>query len=149
MSLTQPGNPDVGPATASRPLVLVVEDDPDLRQILILSLASVGFAVEGAPDGAAGLEAARRLAPDVVVLDGGLPELDGPEVCRRLRRDPATAEVPIIMVTGRSGADDVERGFAAGADDYVVKPFGPEQLVARIDAVLARAGDPAGVRARP
>ncbi len=135
--------------SAARPsLVVLVEDDDDLRRILALSLTSAGYEVQSEADGAAGLEAVQRLAPDLVILDSALPYLDGPDVCRRLRSDPTTAAVSIVIVTGRSSSDDLQRGLDAGADDYVVKPFSPDQLLGRIEAVLARSRE-SGLRARP
>jgi phosphate regulon transcriptional regulator PhoB len=119
--------------------VLVVEDEPDIRQLLTYHLVREGFACETATTGGEALRAVRARRPDLVVLDLMLPEMDGLEVCRRLRADPATATVPVIMLTAK--ADEVDRvvGLEVGADDYVVKPFSPKELVARVRAVLRRA----------
>jgi phosphate regulon transcriptional regulator PhoB len=119
--------------------VLVVEDEPDIRNLIVLQLAREGFRCRTAKSGPEALREAKAGAPDLVILDLMLPELDGLEVCRRLRSDAATATIPIIMLTAK--ADEVDRvvGLEMGADDYVVKPFSPKELVARIRAVLRRA----------
>lgn len=116
--------------------ILVVDDDPGLRGLVTLALERAGFAVVAASDGQQALTHAAREAPDLVVLDVGLPELDGFEVCRRLRR---SSEVPILFLTAQD--DEVDRivGLELGADDYVTKPFSPRELVARIRAILKRA----------
>src|SRR5436309_14251284 len=122
--------------------VLVVEDEPDIRRLIVLHLERDGCRT--AADGPDALRAVKAAAPDLVVLDLMLPELDGLEVCRRLRNDASTAGVPIIMLTAKS--DEVDRvvGLEVGADDYVGKPFSPKELVARVRAVLRRAHpDPA------
>ncbi|MGH7354519.1 MAG: response regulator [Candidatus Rokuibacteriota bacterium] len=119
--------------------VLVVEDEPDIRGLIVHHLTQEGFRCRAASNGPEAIAEARARAPGLVVLDLMLPGLDGLEVCRRLRSDPATATVPIIMLTAK--ADEVDRvvGLELGADDYVVKPFSPKELVARVRAVLRRA----------
>lgn len=121
--------------------ILVVDDDPRLRELLTIALERAGYAVVTAPDGQRALTHAAREAPDLIVLDIGLPELDGLEVCRRLR---ARSEAPIIFLTAHD--DEVDRivGLELGADDYVTKPFSPRELIARIRAVLKRAGGGSG-----
>ncbi len=125
----------------------MVEDEPDIRGLVVLHLARAGFRCRTAASGTQALAEVRRQRPDLVVLDLLLPEVDGLEVCRRLRGDPATAALPIIMLTAR--ADEVDRvvGLELGADDYIVKPFSPKELVARARAVLRRAGADQGERA--
>ena len=119
-------------------LVLVVEDDPAVRASLQRSLAFEGYDVVVATDGAAGLEAISTHRPDAVLLDLGLPRLDGLEVCRRLR---ASGDVtPVLMLTAREGTRDRVSGLDAGADDYLPKPFALEELLARLRALLRRAG---------
>jgi two-component system, OmpR family, phosphate regulon response regulator PhoB len=124
--------------------VLVVEDEPDIRTLVVHHLARDGFRCRTAATGPEALASVRRAPPDLVILDLMLPVLDGIEVCRRLRADTATAALPIIMLTAR--ADEIDRvvGLEMGADDYVVKPFSPKELVARVRAVLrrARGGEP-------
>jgi phosphate regulon transcriptional regulator PhoB len=118
--------------------VLVVEDEPDIRRLVVLHLERDGFRCRTATTGSDALREVKAAIPDLVVLDLMLPEVDGLEVCRRLRRDTSTAAIPIIMLTAKS--DEVDRivGLEIGADDYVGKPFSPKELVARVRAVLRR-----------
>jgi two-component system alkaline phosphatase synthesis response regulator PhoP len=115
--------------------VLVVDDEPKIVQLARDYLESAGFAVLSAGDGPSALQAARTRRPDLVVLDLGLPGLDGLDVTRALRRD---SQVPIIMLTARADESDTLVGLELGADDYVTKPFSPKELVARVRAVLRR-----------
>jgi DNA-binding response OmpR family regulator len=119
--------------------ILVVDDDPKIVSLVKTYLEREGLRVVTAADGKAALKAFNEFDPGLIVLDLMLPELDGLDVCRRLRADPATAGLPIIMLTAK--ADEVERvvGLELGADDYVTKPFSPKELVARTRAVLRRA----------
>ena len=120
--------------------VLVVEDDRSIRRMLERTLAAEGYDVAGVSDGGGALAAIERAAPDLLVLDLGLPGLDGVAVCRRLR-DKGLA-LPILMLTARDGLDDRVAGLDAGADDYLVKPFAPEELSARVRALLRRGEEP-------
>lgn len=115
--------------------VLVVDDDVALGEMLSIALEAQGFAVTVARDGVAGLEQMRQMHPDIILLDIMLPRMDGIEVARRIRQ---VSQVPIIMLTAKSGTQDIVRGLDAGADDYVVKPFRVAELVARIHANLRR-----------
>lgn len=115
--------------------ILVVDDDPRLRELVSITLERAGYQVVTARDGQMALTHAMREAPDLVVLDVGLPELDGLEVCRRLR---ARSDVPILFLTARDDEIDRVLGLELGADDYVTKPFSPRELVARIKAILKR-----------
>lgn len=130
--------------------ILIVEDDPSLREVTALALAAEGYRVEEAEDGPSGLAAVERGHPDLVLLDVMLPGLDGFEVCRRIRR---TSLVPVIMLTARSSTVDIVVGLESGADDYVTKPFEPPELVARIRSVLRRTAsretEPGGGPLRP
>jgi DNA-binding response OmpR family regulator len=130
------------PDAPARGLVVVVEDERSIAELIGLYLRRDGFGVHTETDGSGGLAAVRRLAPVAVVLDVGLPGLDGIEVCRRLRAEQNWT--PILFVTARD--DEVDRilGLEMGADDYVTKPFSPRELVARVRTVLRRAGPPAG-----
>jgi len=121
-----------------KPQILVVEDEPPLVEVLRYNLEKEGYLVDVAEDGAAALERVRRSTPDLIILDWMLPELSGIEVCRQLRTDPDTKEVPVIMLTARGEEADRVKGLASGADDYVVKPFSPAELLARVRAVLRR-----------
>jgi len=116
--------------------ILVVEDDPDTQQMLSVILSAEGYEVLPAANGPLGLELLRKMGPDLVILDWMLPGMDGIEVCRRARE---FTQVPIIMLTAKGGAADRVTGLDTGADDYVPKPFEPEELLARIRAHLRRA----------
>jgi two-component system, OmpR family, response regulator MprA len=120
---------------SGRPRVLVVEDDADIAGVLRRSLDKEGYDVRVAGDGEAALDAAGVFTPDAVVLDLGLPKLDGVEVCRRLRTE---GDVPILILTARDALDARVQGLDSGADDYLVKPFEREELLARIRALLRR-----------
>ena len=122
----------------SRDAILIVEDDDDIVELLAFNLRAAGFATETARDGYEALAKARRSPPTGVILDLMLPGLDGFEVCRELKRDPATAAAPIIMLTARGEEVDRIVGLELGADDYVVKPFSPRELILRLRAVLKR-----------
>ena len=115
--------------------ILVVDDEPPMRALLRLFLEQNGFAVSEAGDGRAALERARAEQPDLILLDIMMPGLDGWQVCRRLREE---SDVPVIMLTARDDVRDRVAGLDAGADDYLVKPFAEEELMARIRAVLRR-----------
>ena len=115
--------------------VLVVEDDEEIADVLRRSLRQEGHEVRTAVDGEEALTAARDFVPDMVVLDLGLPKLDGVEVCRRLRSD---SDVPILILTARVETEDRVRGLDAGADDYLVKPFERDELLARLRALMRR-----------
>jgi DNA-binding response OmpR family regulator len=117
------------------PRVLVVEDDRDIADVLRRSLRMEGYDVRLAGDGEAALAESSVFEPDAVVLDLGLPKLDGVEVCRRLRED---GDVPILILTARDGVDDRVEGLDSGADDYLVKPFERAELLARLRALLRR-----------
>lgn len=118
--------------------VLVADDDPDILELVAFKLRGAGFEVTTVPDGDAAVREARRAAPDLVILDVMMPKLSGIDVCRELRADPTTAAVPIVLLTARSQERDVERGFDAGANDYLVKPFSPRELLSRARALLGR-----------
>jgi two-component system phosphate regulon response regulator PhoB len=118
--------------------ILVADDDLDIRDLVAFKLEQAGFDVTAVDNGLAALSAAREDPPDLVVLDVMMPGMSGIDVCRELRGNRTTAALPIILLTARAQEGDVEIGFGAGADDYVVKPFSPRELVSRVEAVLAR-----------
>jgi DNA-binding response OmpR family regulator len=118
--------------------IAVIEDEPTIAASIAARLSSEGFAVETAFDGVAGVELCRTFRPDLVVLDLMLPGLDGLEVCRQVQRD---RRIPVLMLTARGGEADLEVGLAVGGDDYMAKPFSPRELVARVRALLRRAGE--------
>ena len=122
----------------SRERILLVEDEPDIAEVLQYNLEKEGFQVELAGRGDLGLEAVRRESPDLILLDLMLPGLDGLEMTRLLKRDPATAHLPIVMLTARSEEVDRIVGLELGADDYISKPFSPREVVLRVKAVLRR-----------
>ena len=121
-----------------KPKILVVEDDANLVELITYNLEQEDFAVVTTDDGEEALVLADEEKPDLVLLDWMIVNLSGIEVCRRMRREPATANLPIIMLTARTEEADRIRGLEIGADDYITKPFSPRELVARIRAVLRR-----------
>lgn len=122
----------------SAPKLLLVEDDTALAELLEYRFESEGYNVSVTPDGEEAMMLAAEDPPDLVILDWMIEGISGIEVCRRLRRDQATAHVPIIMLTAREAEDDRVRGLETGADDYLTKPFSPRELLARVSAVLRR-----------
>ena len=119
--------------------ILVVDDEKDLTALVSLHMKMAGFEVLTASNGEKALDLSREEKPDLIILDLMLPKIDGWQVCERLRQDIATQDIPVIMLTARAETEDKLKGFEAGADDYVTKPFSPRELVARVKRVLARA----------
>ena len=134
---------------AMRDRVLVVEDEKDVRELLRLNLKGGGFDVLEAHNGAEGLAMAKAELPSVVILDLMMPEMNGMEVCRALRRNPATSRIPILMLTAKSTEGDKVAGLEVGADDYVTKPFSPRELLLRVRAVARRQPDQAAAKPVP
>jgi two-component system phosphate regulon response regulator PhoB len=134
----QTQDPDAQAAGAAAVRILVVEDEPDIQELLRFNLAQAGWTVETASTGNEALASLRSHAPDLVVLDLMLPDVSGTDICREIRSDPRLADLPVVMLTAR--AEEVDRvvGFELGADDYVTKPFSPRELVLRLRAVLRR-----------
>jgi len=122
----------------ARPLILVADDEDDVRDLVVYRLSRSGYDVVEARDGEEALQLAARTTPDLAVLDVMMPKVDGYEVTRRLRADAATSRIPVILLTSRSQESDVSEGFDVGADDYLKKPFNPDELTARVRALLAR-----------
>lgn len=122
----------------ARESILVVEDEEEIQELVRYTLAKEGYRVTPAVSGEEALKAVRGTLPDLIVLDLMLPEIDGLDVCRKLKGDPRTQHVPIVMLTAKGDESDVVAGLELGADDYVTKPFSPRILVARIRAVLRR-----------
>ena len=120
--------------------ILVVDDDPDVRRLVEMKLHLDGIETVSAGDGAEALEILGDQTVDLVVLDLMMPVMDGYEVCRRMQADPALSSIPVIMLTARAQANDIEAGFDIGATDYIVKPFSPRELLSRVRGVLLRAG---------
>ena len=121
-----------------QPDLLLIEDDEAIAELIVWHFAREGFSVRQTPDGEQALVLVEERVPDIVLLDWMIESLPGIEVCRRLRRNPKSANVPIIMLTARGEEEDRIRGLETGADDYVTKPFSPRELVARVQAVLRR-----------
>ncbi len=124
----------------SKQTILVIEDEIDILEVLIYNLEADGFRCYKALDGEAGLALAREKNPDLVLLDLMLPGLSGTEVCRRLKQDALTRDIPVIMVTAKGEETDAVLGLGLGADDYITKPFRPRELMARVAAVIRRTG---------
>jgi DNA-binding response OmpR family regulator len=118
--------------------ILVIDDEPELVKLLDYNLSKAGYLVISARDGESGLAAARKHAPDAIILDVMMPGLDGWEVCKRLRQDPSTSALPVLMLTAKADEGDRVLGLELGADDYVGKPFGVRELLARVKALLRR-----------
>lgn len=118
--------------------VLICDDDPLLLELMEFRLRAKGYEVIKAVDGAEALEKAQQDAPDVVVLDAMMPKADGLEVLARIKGDPALSDTPVIMLTARKGQKDIVSALDKGADDYLVKPFIPEELLARLARLIAR-----------
>ena len=116
----------------STPLVLVAEDDPDVLEMIERKLRGDGLDVLAVSDGLAALEAARTMRPDLVLLDVMMPGMSGLQICEELRAHVATRDLPVVLITARARAVDIQTGYDAGADDYIVKPFSPRDLVSRI-----------------
>jgi DNA-binding response OmpR family regulator len=120
--------------------IVVADDDADIRDLVVFKLRQSGHDVVAVGDGVAAVEACKDHTPELVVLDVMMPGMSGIEACRTLRLDAAMARIPIILLTARAQETDIEQGFNAGADDYVVKPFSPRELASRVSAVLQRSG---------
>jgi two-component system, OmpR family, alkaline phosphatase synthesis response regulator PhoP len=130
--------PRHGPIVMGKPRVLVVDDEEDLLELVRYNLSKEGYRVTCVASGEEALEQARKELPDVILLDLLLPSVDGLEVCRRLKGEPRTQHLPIIMLTAKSEEADVVTGLELGADDYITKPFSPRVLLARVRAMLRR-----------
>jgi DNA-binding response OmpR family regulator len=118
------------------PVLLVADDDEDVLMLVQLRLSRSGYEVVVARDGEEALRLAREKQPDLAVLDWMMPKASGLEVLRALRADEETASIPVLMLTARASASDIEQGLAAGADDYIAKPFSPQELASRVQSIL-------------
>jgi len=144
MVVTKPPLSETAPSAMKdrmKPKILVVDDEPEAVELVEFNLRQAGFDVVTADDGEDALKKTRACLPQLIVLDLMLPEVDGLEVCKALRRDPATARIPIVMVTARAAEVDRILGLELGADDYVTKPFSPRELVLRVKKLLERGKD--------
>jgi DNA-binding response OmpR family regulator len=121
-----------------RPLILIADDDEDIRELVVFRLERSGYDVMAASDGEDAFSLALDRTPDLAVLDVMMPKVDGYELTRRLRNNEATSRMPVILLTARAQEEDIARGFEAGADDYIRKPFSPQELRARVQTLLGR-----------
>ena len=121
-----------------KPRIVIVDDDPDIRDVLNLTLTEEGYEVMEADNGEAGVELIKTKAPNLVIVDYKMPKMTGPELCAVIKKDILLSHMPIIMLTGKSDVSDKVSGINAGADDYLVKPFEPQELLARIKMILRR-----------
>jgi DNA-binding response OmpR family regulator len=128
----------ISPEPSAIPLVLVADDDPDILTLVGFRLERAGYEVLPARDGEEALALALERQPDLAILDVMMPKLDGYEVTQRLRDNAATSGMPVILLTARVQEADITRGFEAGADDYIKKPFSPQELRTRVQAILGR-----------
>ncbi len=132
----------MGMLQATKPKILVVDDEPDVLELIGFNLKAAGFEVLTADTGTEALKKAVKHGPQLILLDLMIPEVDGLEVCKALRRDPVTAAIPVIMLTARAAEIDRVLGLELGADDYVTKPFSPRELVLRVKNLLKRGQSP-------
>ncbi|GAM08189.1 response regulator ArlR [Geobacter sp. OR-1] len=123
--------------TVKRNRILIVEDEESLLKLESILLSSKGYRVVGVADGVAAIDELSRNCPDLVILDVMLPGIDGFEVCRRIKTDPVTCKVPVIILTARKNTQDMDRGKDAGADAYITKPFKSAQLIGTIERILS------------
>jgi len=133
----------------AKAVILVVEDDPDIRELLVYTLGKEGYEMLQAPSGEAGLKAVQEKKPDLVLLDVMLPGIDGLEVLRRIKAEHSSRATPVILASAKGEESDVVAGLELGADDYVTKPFSPRVLVARVRTALRRAEKPEAGMAEP
>ena len=124
--------------SGSAPVIVVADDEEDILELVALGLERVGYVVHRAADGEQALALMQEHTPDVAILDVAMPKLDGFELTRRLRNDAATSEIKIVLLTARVQEADVDAGLAAGAHDYITKPFSPQELQERVAALLQR-----------
>ena len=118
--------------------ILIIDDDPDIRDVLNITLTEEGFDVTEAPNGEEGLKLALKRTPDLIIVDYKMPKMDGRQLCKEIKKDILLSHMPIIMLTGKSDVSDKIGGIESGADDYVVKPFEPKELLARIRMIIRR-----------
>lgn len=139
-ALTVPTYP-VSPAALAEPTILVAEDDENIRHLIAAKLAAAGYHAITADDGSAALDLVRREQPDMVILDVVMPGMDGLSVCYELHSSAATAQIPVLMLSGRDRQVDIDLGLTVGADDYLIKPVDPAELLRRVRWLLLANGD--------
>jgi DNA-binding response OmpR family regulator len=126
------------PDPTAKPRVVIADDDPDIRRLVQITIANAGCDVTVASDGEEAVELIRKALPDLVILDVLMPRMDGWEVAKELKNDPNTSAIPVMFLTSRGQEHDVLEGFNSGAADYMVKPFSPRELQARVRAILSK-----------
>jgi len=120
--------------------ILVAEDEKDIRELIAFTLRYAGFDVEVAVNGIEALEKIGQEKPDLVILDVRMPRMTGYEVCRRLKEDPQTRDIPVVFLSAKGQDMEVQEGYASGAEEYIIKPFVPDDLVAQVQRILEQAG---------
>ena len=128
----------MAPVTRAKPRILIVDDEPDTLELIEFNLRAAGYDISTAEEGAEAIRKARQAAPDLIILDVMLPELDGLEVCKVLRADPVTSRIPVLMLTAKAAEIDRILGLELGAKDYVTKPFSPRELILRVRNLLSQ-----------
>jgi DNA-binding response OmpR family regulator len=118
--------------------ILIVEDEANIVELISIRLVRLGHRIDSADNGIAALDIARKIKPDLILLDVMIPQLNGFEVLQRLKADPMTASIPVLMLTARGHQHDIVAGLEGGADDYIIKPFSFPELIARVGTALAR-----------
>jgi DNA-binding response OmpR family regulator len=126
------------PDPPAKPRVVIADDDPDIRRLVQITIANAGCDVTVASDGEEAIALIREALPDLVILDVLMPRMDGWEVAKELKNDPNTSAIPVMFLTSRGQEHDVLEGFSSGAADYMVKPFSPRELQARVRAILTK-----------
>ena len=120
--------------------ILIAEDERDIRELIVFSLRFGGFEVEEAINGIEAVEKARKLRPDLILMDVRMPKMTGYEACRRLKENPGTKDIPVVFLSAKGQEGEIEQGLASGALEYIVKPFAPDELANQVRDLLARIG---------
>jgi DNA-binding response OmpR family regulator len=122
------------------PKIVIAEDEPDIRELITFTLQFAGFEVSPTSNGAEALEATQREIPDLVMMDVRMPKMTGYEACRAMKADASTRHIPVIFLSAKGQESEIKEGLEAGAEEYLLKPFAPDQLIERIRAILAKYG---------
>jgi CheY-like chemotaxis protein len=122
------------------PRIVIAEDEPDIRDLITFTLRFAGFEVTAGSNGEEGYELAKREKPDIIMMDVRMPKMTGYEACRKIKADPEIADIPFVFLSAKGQESEIETGIAAGAVEYMLKPFAPDQLVTRLKEILAQHG---------
>jgi CheY-like chemotaxis protein len=122
------------------PRIVIAEDEPDIRDLITFTLRFAGFEVTAGSNGEEGYELAKREKPDIIMMDVRMPKMTGYEACRKIKADPEIADIPFVFLSAKGQESEIETGIAAGAVEYMLKPFAPDQLVTRLKEILAQYG---------